>query len=114
LGKVVEAASALARVSRIVLHADAHPEPSPEDLVFYATQTAAAVDEGGRVLARVPYASPKLSELLTGIENQALFAKTGVSAVWVRETGLPLLLEYADKRVELPRFLADLKTLIRR
>lgn len=97
LAAIVESASALSRVSRILLRHQLRPTPTEEDLVFYVTEALAAADEARRVLERVPYASPKLSELLMGVENQFLFARVGLNPVWVRETGVPLLLELVGK-----------------
>jgi hypothetical protein len=94
---LVEAASALSRLGEVALKYDeveATPTQADVDEIFGQIQLAA--DEAQRTLTRVSFGGSKLSQLLTGLENEPLIQNTGISAAWLENTELPLVIQFAN------------------
>jgi len=94
----VEAASALARVEKLLLQYDGIDPAKVSDaqvlqLLAELQQTAS---EALETLKRARYSVRKVSELLTGMDKQPLFSGEDINIQWLESTGLPLLIQFAS------------------
>jgi hypothetical protein len=93
----VEAASALARMERLIVRYESM-DPSKaadEDVVVLFKQIQLTAADALKTVQRAHYSVRKISQLLTGLEQEPLFSGEDVNVQWIESTGLPLAIQFA-------------------